>query len=156
MVKPRKYRKPQGKCLEHRVTTRVRFQEVDMLGMVWHGHYLAYFEDARGAFGVKYGLNYSDICDAGLMAPMVHISCDFLSRAKFGDEIETIVRFIRCNSPKIKFYYEVRRLSDSTLLATGLTIQAITDPQGRLILAIPEYLRDFYNRWGDQMVSIDE
>ena len=34
----------------------IRFSEVDSMGVVWHGHYVKYFEDAREAFGAKYGL----------------------------------------------------------------------------------------------------
>ena len=34
----------------------VRFSEVDSMNIVWHGSYPLYFEDAREAFGAKYGL----------------------------------------------------------------------------------------------------
>lgn len=34
-------------------TRLVRFNEADPLGIVWHGHYASYFEDARAAFGDK-------------------------------------------------------------------------------------------------------
>ena len=33
------------------IDRRVRFEEVDALGMVWHGRYPSYFEDGRIAFG---------------------------------------------------------------------------------------------------------
>ena len=36
----------------------VRFSEVDSMNVVWHGSYPLYFEDAREAFGKKYGLEY--------------------------------------------------------------------------------------------------
>lgn len=35
-----------------------RFSEVDSMNIVWHGSYPLYFEDAREAFGEKYGLGY--------------------------------------------------------------------------------------------------
>ena len=34
----------------------VRFSEVDAMNVVWHGAYPLYFEDAREAFGARYGL----------------------------------------------------------------------------------------------------
>ena len=37
----------------------VRFSEVDMMNVVWHGAYPLYLEDAREAFGEKYGLSYT-------------------------------------------------------------------------------------------------
>ena len=39
----------------------VRFQEVDVLGVVWHGHYLTYFEQGRIAFGREHRFDYLDI-----------------------------------------------------------------------------------------------
>jgi len=39
----------------------VKFSEVDSLRVVWHGHYVRYFEDGREAFGKQYNLGYLDI-----------------------------------------------------------------------------------------------
>ena len=36
----------------------VRFSEVDSMGIVWHGSYAKYFEDAREEFGKKYNLTW--------------------------------------------------------------------------------------------------
>ena len=44
----------------HRIEMAVRFNEADPLGIVWHGHYIRYFEDGREDFGKKYGLAYLD------------------------------------------------------------------------------------------------
>ena len=38
----------------------VRFSEVDIMGVVWHGAYPLYLEDAREAWGHHYGLCYDD------------------------------------------------------------------------------------------------
>ena len=38
----------------------VRFNEADPLGIVWHGHYIRYFEDGREDFGKSYGIGYLD------------------------------------------------------------------------------------------------
>ena len=42
-----------------------RFSEVDSMNIVWHGSYPLYFEDAREAFGEKFGLGYLFIYDNG-------------------------------------------------------------------------------------------
>lgn len=39
----------------------VRFSEIDSLGILWHGHYIKYFEDGREAFGAEYNLGYMDV-----------------------------------------------------------------------------------------------
>ena len=46
--------------LEAEGSVRVRFQEVDALQVVWHGHYLGYFEEGRHAFGRAHGFEYQE------------------------------------------------------------------------------------------------
>ena len=52
----------------------IRFSEVDSMGVVWHGHYAIYFEDAREAFGDKYGFEYLMMFDKGYFEPIVVLS----------------------------------------------------------------------------------
>jgi acyl-CoA thioester hydrolase len=146
-----KRRPPQGKYIEHRARVRVRFHEVDTLQIVWHGHYLTYFEDARVELGRAHGINYSDIRNAGLAAPIVHVSCDFLASARFDEELEVVARLYERESAKIEFYYEVWRPAPPTLLATGHTVQAFAAPDGTLLLTLPQFMRDFYARCRDKM-----
>jgi len=49
-----------GPALIAQIEIPVRFCEIDPLSIVWHGHYLKYFEEAREAFGRKYGLGYQE------------------------------------------------------------------------------------------------
>jgi len=155
-LSPRRSRPPQGRYLEHRTRVRVRFQEVDTLEIVWHGHYLTYLEDARVALGRAYGINYTDIRSAGLAAPVVHVSCDFFAPARFDEEIEIAARLYERESAKLEFYYEVRRPADSTLLATGRSIQAFSEFDGTLLLTLPDFMRGFYQRWHHAMQECDE
>ena len=148
-----KCRQPKGAYLEHRVRTRVRFQEVDALRIVWHGHYLSYFEDARVAFGRKYGLSYEAFREAGLTAPIAHVACDYLGPARHDEELEVLIRLVRSPGAKLDFYYEIRRIEGGKLLVRGRTLQTLTDADGQLVLTVPPFLREFYSRWADQMVA---
>ena len=49
----------------------VRFSEVDIMGVVWHGAYPLYLEDAREAWGHHYGLCYDDYLKNNVFAPIV-------------------------------------------------------------------------------------
>jgi len=130
---------------------RVRFQEVDSLQVVWHGHYLSYFEDVRVALGRRYGLRYDDIRNAGLRAPVVHLSCDFLAPARFDDELELRARLFEREEAKIEFHYEVFNVGTAALLATGRTVQVFTDERDELLLTLPPFMCAFYERWRDTM-----
>ena len=58
------------------IQLRVRFSETDPLGIVWHGNYIKYFEDAREAFGRKYGISYLDVERHGFATPIVKSVCE--------------------------------------------------------------------------------
>ena len=62
----------------------VRFSEVDSMNIVWHGSYPLYFEDAREAFGARYGLGYMDIFGNGYYAPLVELSFKYKSPIVYG------------------------------------------------------------------------
>jgi acyl-CoA thioester hydrolase len=56
--------------LSYTTEIAVRFNEADPLGIVWHGHYVRYFEDGREAFGQAFGLSYLDIYKQGFTVPI--------------------------------------------------------------------------------------
>ncbi len=149
----RRRREELGPYLEHRAYLRVRFQDVDSIHVVWHGHYISYFEFGREAFGEEYGLGYQDVRAAGLVAPVVHVSCDYLQPARFGDELTVVTRLHATDRAVVELSYEVRRGSDESLLATGRTRQVFTDHEGALILNQPEIMRLFYAQWEDQLIQ---
>ena len=79
MIKPYfKTDEGQPAPLPIRIRQKVRFEEVDSLGIVWHGRYASYFEDARVAFGEKYGIGYMDFYANGVVAPikLTHTACN--------------------------------------------------------------------------------
>ena len=71
------YTMPKSFNLSTKIKFRVRFNEADPLGIVWHGNYLKYFEDGREAFGEQYNLGYLDIYGNGYVVPIVNINCNF-------------------------------------------------------------------------------
>ena len=133
--------------VEATTTVRVRFQEVDSLRIVWHGHYLSYFEDARRAFGQRYGLDYADVRHHELHAPLVHLSVDFLAPAFDNDLLEVTARLLKSEAAKLEFQYTVVRAADKQLLARGESVQAFTKPDGSLLLSPPPLLIECYRRW---------
>ena len=52
-------------AISETVRVKVRFSEVDPIRMVWHGNYIKYLEDAREAFGHRYGISYLQISEHG-------------------------------------------------------------------------------------------
>lgn len=156
-MRSRRCPRPTGRYLEHHTPLRVRFQEVDALHVVWHGHYATYLEEARIDFGRAYGLRYQEIQAAGLYAPVVALTCNYLLPARFDDALDILIRLYRRETAKLEFHYEITRPADAALLAVAQTVQAFAEARdGSLMLTQPPLLRDFYARWEGSFQSSDE
>lgn len=118
---------------------KVRFNEVDSLRIVWHGHYLKYFEEGREAFGEKYGMGYLEVFDQGLLTPLVKISCDYKRPLEYGDTavIETIFR--DSEAAKICFDFIIRSKNSGEIACTGSSMQVFLDMKRELLLTPPDY-----------------
>ncbi len=75
--------KPVVTNLVQRSETRVRFSEVDSIGIVWHGHYIKYLEIGREDFGQKYGICYTDLKREKIATPIVSVECNYKSYVKY-------------------------------------------------------------------------
>jgi acyl-CoA thioester hydrolase len=63
-------------------------QHTDHAGVMWHGAYLAWLEEARVDALSAAGLAYSDLSRRGLELPVVHLSIDYQAPLMHGDRVE--------------------------------------------------------------------
>lgn len=124
---------------------RVRFNETDPLGIVWHGHYITYFEDGRESFGEEFGLSYHYIRGNGLLVPIVKCTCDYKLPLRHGDWATVETRFVNHPAAKLTFSYQIFN-ENRKLMTTGETIQVFTDLDGTLILTNPP----FFEAWKEK------
>lgn len=133
--------------IEDQTTVLVRFNEVDALHIVWHGHYVNYFEEGRRAFGRRMGIDYPTFIEQRLAIPVIHLEVNFLAPAKLSDSLAITTRLLKSDSARLDFDYEIRRQADGTLLATGSTSQVFTTPAGELILNWPPFMLERLQAW---------
>jgi acyl-CoA thioester hydrolase len=127
-------------------TSRVRFEEVDQLGIVWHGRYPSYFEDGRVAFGDRYGLSYHAFRKNLTVAPVVQMHVDYRHPLVFDDVISIEIRMHWTEAARINFSYDIFT-SAGTLAATGYTVQLLTEPGGAVMFVVPRWLAEFKEKW---------
>lgn len=133
--------------LTARARAIVRFSEVDSLGIVWHGNYLKYFEDARLSFGEKYGFEYMDIFKNGFLAPLVEIKCNYKSVLRYRDRIIIEIAYVNCDAMKLLFEYKVMKADTLEVAATGSSIQVLLDKKGGLVLTVPHFIKKWKKKW---------
>jgi acyl-CoA thioester hydrolase len=113
------------------------------MSIVWHGAYALYFEDAREAFGAKYGLEYLTRFENGYYAPLVDLSFSFKNPLSYGNKARIDIVHKNTDAAKIIFEYEIRSIENDVLIATGRSVQVFLDKNYQLAWYNP----DFYKNW---------
>jgi acyl-CoA thioester hydrolase len=126
----------------------IRFSEVDSMNIVWHGSYALYFEDAREAFGKKYGLGYLDIFENGYYAPLVDLYLNYKKPLIYGRKAYIEINFRNTNAAKIIFDYEIYDITTSSLIATGYSTQVFIDKQYQLVWTNPPFFKEWKKQNG--------
>ena len=108
---------------------RVRFNEADPLGIVWHGHYIRYFEDGREDFGNHYGIGYLDFYNNGFVIPVVSVDCSFKKSLRYGEVVIVETSFKPCEAAKILFSYRLLNKKTGELIATGNSVQVFLNKE---------------------------
>jgi len=111
----------------------IRFNEVDSMGIVWHGNYATYFEDAREEFGRKYNLGYLRMFAEGFYTPLVSLDFSYKHPLIYGDKAIVEIVYIPVEAAKICYKYKIYSLPKNTLIATGSSIQVFLDKNYQLI-----------------------
>jgi acyl-CoA thioester hydrolase len=108
---------------------RVRYAETDRMDVVYHSNYLIWFETARILMLDEIGMPYSEIETRGLFLPVLTVSAEYKSPARFDDQLEIHLFMKKKPRARIHFDYEVRRGDE--LLAIGQSSHGFMDRSGK-------------------------
>lgn len=142
------YKEAEALTVSHDI--RIRFNETDPLGIVWHGNYITYFEDGREAFGRQHGISYLDILETGYTTPIVKSTCEHKLSLRYGDVARIETTIVDTPAAKMIFRYVIYD-SKNEIACTGETVQVFLDSQGELMLTNPV----FYEEWKRKMGLIN-
>lgn len=113
-------------------TIRVIYGDSDQMGVVYYANYLRYFEAGRNEFIRAKGLRYRDFEERyGLVLPVAEASVKYLVPARYDDLLNVEVSLAEARRASARFTYRVVR-DDGTLLATGHTVHACVDRDGKV------------------------
>ena len=135
------------KILSAEKRIEIRFSEVDMMGVVWHGSYATYLEDAREAFGAKYGLSYMRYIVEYTFAPVVELNISYKKPLRYGMQPVVRITYRPTDAAKIVFDYEIFDPEDGTVFMKASSVQVFMDREYHLMWESPA----FYTDWKKQM-----
>ncbi len=125
----------------------IRFSEVDMMKVVWHGAYPLYLEDAREAFGDEYGLTYEGYLDNQYYAPIVDMQIQYKFPLRYGVKARIDITYRPTEAAKIVFDYEIRDKETNLLYCKARSIQVFMDMDYNLVLFNPEFFENWKAKW---------
>ena len=114
--------------IESRTQIAVRYAETDMMGIVYHGNYLPWFEVGRTTMLKECGLPYKELEAEGYHLPVIELGVKYIRPALYDDTLTIITRMKERPSLRIHLEYEVRRGDE--LLVTGFTTHAFINKSG--------------------------
>ena len=105
------YRAMSGNWFEYPLV--VHPHHTDYGGVVWHGTYLAWMEEARVACLKSIGIDFADLVAMGCDLPVVEVSIRYHRALKMGESAIVKTRTIDMEGVRIIWEYEIESVDRS-------------------------------------------
>ena len=117
---------------EGRTTVRVRYPEVDRMNVVYHTHYLVWFEIGRTELLRELGCSYASLEEAqDVYFPLREVGARYHAPARYDDRLVVHTRLTSVGGASVRFDYRIVREDDEQSIVTGFTEHAAVDSSGR-------------------------
>jgi acyl-CoA thioester hydrolase len=100
------------------------------MGIVYHGHYIVWFEIGRTDYCRAAGMPYRAMEDSGLLILVTGVECRYRRSARYDDAVRVRSRLTELASRGLSFEYEIVDAEDR-LLADGSTRHVFADTSGK-------------------------
>jgi acyl-CoA thioester hydrolase len=126
--------------IEATIEALVAFHDVDVAGVVWHGHYLKYLENARWALMDRLEFGLQAMIASGYAWPIVEAHVKYVRAARFGDRLAVQASLVEWQS-RLAVHYLVTNAATAERVARARTVQvAVEASTGVLQFATPAVL----------------
>ena len=131
---------------EWKLTKTVLPQHTDHAGVMWHGSYLNFLEEARIDSLHKVGMSYSKLSKKGFEIPVVSIQINYKLSFLHGEEVELISDFnmvnkirLNCKTFFLKSNGKIGAESSIDLVAVSKINDSI-----KLVRELPEKIKNIF------------
>tara|TARA_B100000900_G_scaffold339269_1_gene301655 strand:- start:48 stop:476 length:429 start_codon:yes stop_codon:yes gene_type:complete len=115
-------------------------QHTDHAGVLWHGHYLNWLEEARLDALSKVGIRYIDLIKEGYEMPVVSIDIKYKSPIFHGEEILIESEFLINDSPRIKVKSNFIGRNKITMTSSSIDLVLISKETFSIVRKRPKFL----------------
>ena len=128
--------------LSHEVEFMVSFHDCDPMGVVWHGNYMRFFEEAREALLEKFNYGYRAMQASGYGWPVVDLRVKYRAALTYEQRIR-VRAAIEEYENRLRIAYQIFDVDSGKRTTTGYTIQvAVAEGSRELNFVSPRILFD--------------
>ena len=130
---------------KHYIQVRVRYQETDRMGIVYHANYLSYFELGRVEWLRNKGLDYARLEDSGVLLPVVNVSISYKAPARYDQLLSVETELVKIGGASLVFQNKIYDENKRLLVEGNVTLVA-TDSSSFKPIKIPASLLSLFQK----------
>ena len=126
---------------EYRV--RSHPHHTDYAGVVWHGAYISWMEEARVECVRSVGIEFADLVALGCDLPVVELSVRYRRAIQMGIAVAVKTRLAAFKGVRLIWDYQICSTDSKQLYATArVTLVAVDREKGKIMRQLPPELED--------------
>jgi acyl-CoA thioester hydrolase len=116
--------------LTHEIEITPAFYDIDVMEIVYHGHYVRFLELARSALLAKFDYDYPRMRESGYGWPVVDMRLKYVRAATFGQVLKVRATITEWEN-RLRIDYLITDAATGQKVNTAHTIQVAVDMQTR-------------------------
>jgi acyl-CoA thioester hydrolase len=119
----------------------------DYAGIVWHGSYINWMEEARVEYLKSAELSFDQLVSAGVDLPVVDLSMRYHQSAKMGDKLMILTRLNKPEKVRLSFNYQIRAIDETNpnesrrCVTASVTLVPIDVQKRKILKVLPASLK---------------
>lgn len=115
----------------------------DYGGIVWHGTYLTWMEEARVEYLRSIGIEFADLVAMGCDLPVVELSLRYHLPIRLGVSAIVKARLVESKGVRINWDYEIQSYDQQEIFLTGKVVLVGVDREkGKIMRQLPPKVQD--------------
>lgn len=106
---------------------KVQYYETDQMGIVHHGNYILWYEEARVDWMEQMGYGYYQMEQDGITSPVLSITSEYQEMVRFGESVSIVIKIKAFNGIRLHLAYEVYGAEDGKLKNKGESTHCFLD-----------------------------
>ena len=126
-----------------------QFSHIDLMGVLWHGHYPKLLEKARDSLFANFNYGYIQMQKDNIVWPIVDMRIKYIKPITLGQEVLITANLVELYN-RIKCEYMIHDANDNTLLTKASTTQVAFDmTKKQMLFQTPKFLLELLSWQGD-------